>query len=91
MTIILNYLSSRLLISISFSSFSDILFFHLECISVSSFCTCFCVFNRSVTSASLEGMTLMLILSSDAYNAVPRQSPEAVLGVGYVHTPVVAE
>ena len=62
MTIALNSLSGRLLISIFLGSFSEVLFFSLECILFFSFCltvyVCFYELGETVTFSSLKGVAL---------------------------------
>ena len=82
MTIILNYLSSRLLISISFGSFSEVLSYSFigAYSSVSSFRLNFCVylyvFGRSVTSPNLGELTLCMNSSMGPQITLPFCSPE---------------
>lgn len=66
MTITYNSLSGILLIFVSFNDFSEVLFFRLEHIPVSSFCLTFSVYfyvlGRTATSPNIEGVASCIVI-----------------------------
>lgn len=99
MTIILNYLSGQLFISVSFSSFSEFCLVSFGTYTFfSSFglnlCVCFYVLGGSAVSPGLEGVALCRKLPEEHKRAIPSghraRHLRGIPGMGPVYSSVVA-